>query len=179
MVNQSDVTNPPAAALPLSGSHEQGMDYVWCTPGTKTYTFFALRFLTPPPIPYYNFTLAVQAALVSLSNQADMKIPYGAYTNNPAGYNTQIHVENSGGGELTYGILNSALTGLSQFQNTYQNPGPITAPNNDPIIFQVNDGQWGEVGRGYIGYSYANGVCVMQIYQGEEELCSNLDKVIA
>lgn len=172
MVAQSDVANPPNPTLPLSGSQELGMDYVWCTPGTKTYTFFALKYLTPPPIPYFNFTLGVAAVLASLSNQADISLPYGAYTNDPGNYNTQIHVENSNKGEITYGILNSALSGLNQFQITYK--------NNDPIIFQINDGQWGEVGRGYVGFLRpSDGACVMQIYQGKDEPCANLDKDIA
>lgn len=149
-----------------------GMDYVWCTPGTKTYTFFALKYLTPPPLDYMSFGDAISATLASLSNQADMAIPDGQYTSDPAGFNVQVYVENSNKGKVTYGILNSALTGLSQFLTAYH--------NNDPIIFQVNDGQWGEVGRGYAGFLRpSDGKCLLQIYQGKEEECSRLNKDIA
>lgn len=147
------------------------MDYLWCTPGTNTYTFFSLKYLTPPPLDYINFTLAVSATLASLTDHTDTFLPEGSYTNNQPGFNVQVYVEDSNKEKVTYGILTSALSGLNQFMASYH--------NNQPIIFQVNDGQWGEVGRGYLGFLRpSDGQCVMQIYKGKDEDCSLLDKDI-
>lgn len=153
------------------------MQYMWCTPGTETYIFFGTQWLTPPPLNGMSFTAAIQETLANgTSYQADIEIPDGAFTSDPAGTQVQFHVENSGkNGKLTWGILNSALAGLQQYSEAYQ--------NNLPIIFQVNDGQWGEVGRGYVAFlreeTDGSYTCLLEIYQGKETDCSKLDKEIS
>lgn len=78
-------------------------------------------------------------------NNQDGSIPdKGYWSTQPAGTNIKISVINAKG-QLTYGILGSALTGLSQFIDVGYNH------DRNPIVFQVNDGAWGEVGIGYVG----------------------------
>ena len=56
----------------------------------------------------------------------------------PPSTNFQVYAQSSKG-RLTWGILVAALTGLGQYVNDHYDFG------DDPIVFQVNDGQWGEV----------------------------------
>ena len=55
-------------------------------------------------------------------------------------------------GTLTYGVLLSSLKGLRDVADMY-----IALDEYKSMIFQVNDGKWGEVGIGYVGYSYVEG----------------------
>ena len=148
---------------------------MWCTPGTYTYVFFGSWYLTPPPNDYINFVDAINQTGSSYSNQADIHIPDGSFTVDPAGTNVQVHMENSHKNELTWGIVNSALIGLWQFLSVYA----TGQKNQNPIVFQVNDGKWGEVGIGYAAFLRpSDGKCLLQIYQGKEIECKDLTRVI-
>lgn len=63
----------------------------------------------------------------------------------------EIYVQDSKG-TLTYGVLLSALTGLREVADRY-----VANDESKSVVFQVNDGEWGEVGIGYVGYSYVEG----------------------
>ncbi len=48
---------------------------------------------------------------------------------------------------------------------------------DNPIVFQVNDGQWGEVGIGYVGFIDPNDPeqrCVYEDVQGEVGYCEDV-----
>ena len=151
------------------------MQFMWCTPGTNTYTFFGQFALTPPPLDNVNFAAAINMTGSSYANQADIEVPDGSFTVDPAGTNAQVHMENSNNNKLTWGIVNSALIGLGQFLSVY-NTG---SAYEYPLVFQVNDGNWGEVGIGYAAFLRpSDGKCLLQIYQGNDLECSSLDKVI-
>ena len=48
---------------------------------------------------------------------------------------------------------------------------------DDPIVFQINDGQWGEVGIGYVGYIDPNDPeekCIYEDVHGEESYCEDI-----
>ena len=159
----------------MTGSNQQGMSFMWCTPGTKTYTFFGVWFLTPPPLDYMNFAVALNETGQSYANQADIYVPDGGFTVTPANTSVQVHMENSNGGKLTWGIVNSALEGLYEFLSVYESG----TKNQNPLVFQVNDGAWGEVGIGYAGFLRgSDGKCLLQIYKGKETECKDLTKVI-
>lgn len=49
-------------------------------------------------------------------------------------------------GILTRGVLVAALVGLGQYVDGGYDP------ENMPMVFQVNHGQFGEVGIGYVGF---------------------------
>ena len=131
--------------------------------------------MTPPPLDYMDFAAAINMTGSSYANQQDIAVPDGGFTVDPAGTNVQVHMENSNKGKLTWGIVNSALIGLWQFLSVYG----TGSSNQNPIVFQVNDGQWGEVGIGYAGFlRESDGKCLIQIFQGKDIECSSLDKVI-
>ena len=166
---------PYPPTLPPTGSNQQSMQFMWCTPGTNTYTFFGSWTLEPPPLDYMNYTTALNLTGESYANQKDVWVPDGGFTVDPAGTNVQIHMENAGGGKLTWGIVNSALAGLYQFQSVYGNGDR----NQNPFIFQVNDGAWGEIAIGYAAFLRpADGVCILQINDGKEIWCQDLHKTI-
>ncbi|CAF9925789.1 MAG: hypothetical protein HETSPECPRED_005933 [Heterodermia speciosa] len=135
--------------LPASGSDQPWEGNLWCTPGTKTYVFFNMGEMIPPPYQWRDYKGALHQARDQvkdhLMNNQDGSIPdKGYWSTQPAGTNIKISVINAKG-QLTYGILGSALTGLSQFIDVGYNH------DRNPIVFQVNDGAWGEVGIGYVG----------------------------
>lgn len=74
-------------------------------------------------------------------------------------------------GVLTWGILVSAMTGLRQYvDNTYDF-------GDYPIVYQINDGQWGEVGIGYVGFINPKDPeqkCIVEDVQGEEKYCEDV-----
>ncbi len=161
--------------LPVTGSNQQAMKFMWCTPGTKTYTFFGQWYLTPPPLDYMDFAKAINETGMSYQNQKDIWLPDGGFTVDPAGTNVQVHMENSHKNKLTWGIVNSALEGLFQFLSVYG----VGSQSQNPLVFQVNDGAWGEVGKGYAAFLRpSDGKCLLQIYQGKEMECSDLKKLV-
>lgn len=80
----------------------------------------------------------------------------GSYNLQPPNTNVYIKVQDSVG-KMTWGILGAALSGLA---NMVQNFDKINAP----MVFQINDGEWGEVGVGLVGLSLGNG-------QGDADCC--------
>ena len=105
--------------------------------------------MIPPPYQWRDYKGALHQAVDQvkeyLTNNRDGSIPdRGYWSTQPAGTNIKISVINAKG-QLTYGILGSALTGLSQFMDVGYNH------DRNPIGFQINDGEWGEVGIGYVG----------------------------
>ncbi len=148
------------------------MKYLWCTVGTKTYTYFGFGELTGSrPLPYYNFTEAyVQAAIevnkFILANGADTHLHNnnpGYWTLRPANTNVEIWVQSSVG-VMTYGILQSALSGLTVAAANYNKA-------NYPMVFQINDGEWGEVGIGYAGILDSNGQCYYRLAADATNAC--------
>lgn len=59
--------------------------------------------------------------------------------------NFQVYAQ-SFKGVLTWSVLVAAMTGLGQYVNNLHDF------HDYPIVFQINDGQWGEVGIGYVGF---------------------------
>ena len=153
---------------------------MYCTPGTSTYVFFWQPEMDPPPVPYIGIAQAFNMTSDSYSNQVDMTVPGGSFSSNPAGTNVQVHMENVKNGQLTWGIVRSALSGLTTWNTQYNNycRGACT-----PIVFEVNDGQWGEIAIGYAGYYEASGgKCVLEITGGNKPkctYCSDLGKMIS
>lgn len=144
--------------------------------------FFQLPEMTPPPLDDYSVAQAFNMTQTSFSNQADQTVPEGSFTVNPAGTNVQVHMENSGkNGQLTWGIVESALSGLGAWATEYNNACNAGYGACNPIVFQVNDGQWGEVGIGYAAYYEASDdKCVLQIEGGNKAkytYCSDLKKI--
>ena len=158
LVNEADVVL--ATSLPPSGSSQQWLKYLYCTPGTQTYTFFNFGELNPAPgtgtqIPGYRDVYGAfdqAAAAVDSLVANDGPIANGNWTLQSPDTNIEIgaisHV-----GTLTYGILKSALVGLTDVSANYNQ-------DNNPVLFQINDGSWGEVGIGYAGYKNDVGQCI-------------------
>lgn len=78
-------------------------------------------------------------------------------------------------GKMTYGILEAALTGLLVAVQNY-NKG------NYPMVFQINDGAWGEVGIGYVGLipddrvqTWRTDKCVYEISADGLKPCSDVE----
>ena len=150
------------------------MRLLWCTPGTRTYIFFNLPLMEPPPIQYRNIGGALHQAANEIStylvSQKDGAIPNGSWTTSPPGTNTKIAVKNKGG-EMTYGVLGSAMLGLSQFMDKGYNQKDV------PIVFQINDGDWGEMGIGYVGMvDPVTGSCRYGAYHGRKWDCEDVMK---
>lgn len=173
IVNQSDIVL--GTDLPPSGSNQEYLKYLWCTPGTKTYVYFGFGSVTGTrPLPYYNFYEAfvqaeINVANVITDNGTDSQITNnspGYWTMNPSSTNVELWVQSSVG-TMTYGILGAALTGLEEAAVNY-NKG------NYPMIFQINDGQWGEVGIGYAGLLDAYGGCYYQIAPDNTKGCNDI-----
>lgn len=74
----------------------------------------------------------------------------GSYFLRPTDTNVYITVQDSVG-KMTWGILGSALSGLANMVQNYDKA-------NAPLVFQINDGEWGEVGLGMVGLLRGDGV---------------------
>lgn len=192
LCSQADVyTSMPDPFLP-SGSDEEWYSYLWCTPGTNTYTFFNVGEIWPPPIKWFgNLSHALDIAIHDITTWL---------ASNPDGpvwqpgqeqvhyWNTWdkssdfvVFAEGYKSGTLTFGILHSALTGLLQFMQAGQIASSGYNKGNDPLVFQINDGQWGEVGIGYVGFTGWPGMgCVYQVIDDKPSDCVEIlkDKVI-
>lgn len=113
----------------------------------------------PPPLTYRNIHAALEEAIVDIRAIIDEKgdgpvlaSPIdasmgisGVWYTQPGANHMRVH---AAGREwiLTYGVLGASLTGLLQYVDAgFDKSG-------DPIVFQINDGNWGEVGIGYVGY---------------------------
>ena len=146
------------------------MNYLWCTPNTTTYTFFGVGTIDPIPSRWYDVYGALSAAVYSLTispNKVDGPISGGVWHIEPATTNIQIWVQNSNG-TMTYGVLKSALYGLQQAALGYI--------HSKTLVFQINDGQWGEMGIGYVGFfeSGTSSNCVYDIAGGKGFPCSDV-----
>ena len=74
-------------------------------------------------------------------------------------------------GILTWGILVAALTGLGQYVDGGYDFG------SNPMVFQINEGQLGEVGIGYVGFIDPNDPdkrCVYEDVQGDVKYCEDV-----
>lgn len=79
-------------------------------------------------------------------------------------------------GMLTFGSLRSGLAGLLQFMVEGENKGGGYNKGNAPIVFQINDGHWGEVGTGYVGYKKFPGQrCVVAAAGNKVTPCVDVD----
>lgn len=72
---------------------------------------------------------------------------------------------------MTYGILGSALTGLAEVASNYIH-------RETTLVFQINDGKWGETGIGYLGFNLVGGMdgCVYDIVNGKGFPCSDVQE---
>jgi len=142
--------------------------------GTKTYTFFGIGELNVKEgmaqPRYRNLYHAFDQARISVSdtiatNGKDGPID-GLFTMRPSNTNIEIGVQ-SAVGTMTYGVLQSALSGLAEAATNYN-------PTNAPMLFQINDGEWGELGYGYAGYIDNLGQCVYDITPEITKACSDV-----
>ena len=88
----------------------------------------------------------------------------------PPATNIQVYAQSSKG-ILTWGILVAALTGLGQYVNGTYDFG------DNPIVFQINDGEWGEVGIGYVGFIDwydQEAQCYYELVWGEDGHCKDV-----
>ena len=176
------MTKPLPKDLPESGSNQPWFKYLWCVPRTKTYLFINNGRLEPPPLAYryihYDLIQAYAQANDELTQFGDGPItpPYNGYmtpdyswsSTFPAA-NTEVQMQSSKG-VLTRGIIVSALMGLLEYAENYDD-------ENMPMVFQINDGQWGEVGIGYVGYIDPDDpkkTCVYQNIQGDVGYCEDV-----
>lgn len=88
----------------------------------------------------------------------------------PPSTNFQVYAQSSKG-ILTWGVLVAALKGLGHYVSYFYDLG------NYPLVFQINDGQWGEVGIGYVGFIDPDDPeeqCVIENVQGEVWYCEDV-----
>lgn len=107
--------------------------------------------MNPYPQGYFNVYEALNQAKVQARNSilanGDTKfnkdgLDVGWIPNLP---NTNVRISvRDNVRKTTYGILESALTGLLQAVQNYDK-------GNYPMVFEIDDGAWGEVGIGYVG----------------------------
>lgn len=166
---------PTALTIPdKSGSKDDWMEYLWCTPNTTTYTFFSIGMMTPgpPSAQKYDVNGALSSAITTVSiylqSNKDGPIAGGNWTVSPPGSNVEIYVQNSVG-RMTYGILQSAMSGLTEMASAFIH-------HQTTIVFQINDGKWGEVGIGYVGFDLIGSQdgCVYDIVAGRAFPCSDV-----
>lgn len=151
------------------------MEYLWCVPNTKTYIFFGIGQLTtlaPLPREYFvrdAFSYAIADLEYYLQGHPDGHIEAGKYQASSLNTNVDIYVQNSKG-KMTYGILKSALAGLKDVVDAYMES------NSKTMVFQISDGEYGEVGIGYVGF-HTKGwreECVYDIVKEEGYSCSDV-----
>ena len=188
-MHPSDVPITQPAVLPPSGSDQPWFSYLWCTPGTSTYTFFSNGRLVPPPLTYRNIQAALNEAITDilgtidkkgdgpiLASEVDAKLGiFGVWYTSPAATNFMIQAQGSKEG-LTYSVLAAALTGLKQYVDAGYDK------SRDPIVFQINDGDRGEVGTGFVGYvDPRTKECMYQLRGGTPSPCTDVaeGKVLA
>ena len=150
--------------------------YLWCTPDTQTYTFFDFGEMSPYPAGSYNVSGALSQALALAQNELATN---GDGFFNKDGLNVgwfpdlhtnvRFFVQDSRG-RMTYGILGAVLTGLLVAVENFDQ-------NNLPLVFQVNDGKWEEVGMGYVGLMTDGTVstCTYEIDAAGPHPCSDVE----
>jgi len=163
------------------------MTYLWCTPSTVTYTFFSIGALTPPPLTGYRsvagaLAQAIAELTVWLSANPDGPIhqPRSGhgdwFTDAAATTGFEVYAMHSVG-RLTFGVLRSALQSLQQFMEWSKLANGGYNKGDGPMAFQINDGQWGEVGMGYVGYTgWPGHGCVYEVVGGKASDCKTFIK---
>ncbi|KAF6219247.1 hypothetical protein HO133_005072 [Letharia lupina] len=183
LLNASDVTNPLPQVLPDSGSNQPWLKYLWCIPGTQTYLFLNNGRLLPPPLTYRDVRGALSQAAVQAQNNltqhgdgpitghySGFMTPGFNWYMTPPATNFQVYAQSSKG-VLTWSVLVAALKGLGQYVNNTYDFGDV------PIVFQINDGQWGEVGIGYVGFIDPDDPqekCIYELVWGKEGYCEDV-----
>lgn len=132
-------------SFPSSGSSQGWFRYLMCTPNTRTYTFFNMGRMDIAP-PYYHsvssaFIEAKREVTNYLASNPDGPITNGSWSITPQYNSIEIYVQNSKG-IMTYGVLETALSGLTAWMLRGYNT------RQWPIVFQINDGETGEMGIG-------------------------------
>lgn len=145
--------------LPPSGSWEVHKKYLWCTPGSTTYTFFAFTDVntTTGTAPHYVNYYRTFNQMATRLNEWNIRTP----GNDPSRWlidlafdelNTNVRIYmKSNVGKMQYDTAQAAMTDLAlaiQDSNTA----------NVPVVFTIYDGRFGEVGTGYAGEVGAGGV---------------------
>ena len=106
LLNAADVPQSQPGALPSSGSDQDWLSSLWCTPGTRTYTLLGNGRLTPPPLTYRNIHGALNSTITKvqgiikeegdgpvLASAIDRSSGInGVWYTQPGGYNFMIHV---------------------------------------------------------------------------------------
>lgn len=163
------------------------MNYLWCTPSTVTYTFFSIGALTPPPLTSFRSVSLALAIAVSeldtyLASHPDGPIHQAHsghddwFTDAAAVSGFEVYAMNSVG-KLTFGVLRSALQGLEDFMAWGREAASGYNKGEGPIVFQISDGQWGEVGMGYVGYTGWPGYgCVYEVVGWKAGECKDFIK---
>lgn len=129
------------------------MKYLWCSVDTQTYTFFNFGDVSAAPEQYYNVYEGLNQAVVNahthVQGWGDGGLVLGSYSLRPPNTTVYVNVQDSVG-KMTWGIMGAALSGLA---NMVQNFDKMNAP----LVFQINDGQHGEVGVGLVGLLQGDG----------------------
>ncbi len=153
------------------------MKYLWCTLGTRTYTFFDYGHIDSMPQGYFSVHEAFSQAAVDVHNHilanGDGPIDGKGWYSAPPNTNVELWVQ-SKVGTMTWGVLGAALTGLTTAAINYNSA-------NAPMTFQINDGHNGEMGIGYAGLSFpiaggSDRECVYAEEGHAVKLCSNWGK---
>ena len=161
--------SPPQATNIQSGY----FNYLWCLPGTNTYVFidplgnYGFNKGTNQPI----FATGLEGAINATKNAEKVQAQSSSDPSTSSGDSwidsqgtslnfgipipqniagnsgidqVQLYAENANHQHLTWGIYMSALTILRDFTTAY----PLYA---DAMYFQISDGKWSTVGKGYMG----------------------------
>ena len=92
----------------------------------------------------------------------------GVWYSGPNGDSFIVHAA-SRKGILTYGVLRASLTGLLQYVDAGFDK------SRDPILFQINDGNWGQVGIGFVGWvDPSTNECMYGLREGVSSPCSDI-----
>lgn len=187
MIAPEDIVQDPI--LQPSGSAEVHAQYLWCTTGKTTYTFFgfdedAALVRTRPTPRYKNYYRAFDQLAKTLKAQNTPKPGLGyvdnAYIGNwtvdEPNSNVRIFVK-SNKGQLNLGVAEAAFTGLANAMQNYNT-------RNIPTVFTIYHASLGEVGIGYAGEVDETGVPCSDNTNGISDankvafvICSEISKV--
>lgn len=121
----------------------------------------------------YDVSGALQQAVVKIdryiNHTGDGPIDQGKWSSIFPNTNVELYVQNHAKKKVTYGILGSVFSGLAEAAIDYKH-------KSAPILFQINDGKWGELGIGYVGILVNGqpGSCQYSVIAGQDFPCEQV-----